>query len=1135
MKQRSDLGRPLKNILSQRRFQFLVILFPLFLSLPAAYAQIYTSNIVGTATDPSGAVMPGVKMSLLNVQTGVVKKTQTNSAGNYVFQYLHPGSYTLTAEATGFKKFVRENITLQMYSKLSINVTLHPGAVTQSVTVRGATPLLQTQTGEQSITMGNEQITDLPLIRSDTTSYDILDQVKLLSPGVVMDTSETWTVSEGGIYRRDQDYIDGALTTQAVYEGNAINPSPDAIQEIKVMTNSFSAVYGTTGGSITIATTKSGTNQFHGDVYEYVQNDRFNAGDPFEHTVPKEVYNQPGFTVGGPILKNKLFFFFDAQWTRDNTEQAYPNLTVPDPSWRSGDFQNVEGAQVGTDDLGRPIYQNEIFNYATQRSVTAGQVDPVTGLVATATGTVRDPFPNNTIPTADLNPAALKLQALFPNPTTNSIYQNYSVVPVAFFHEHLWDLKVNYVASDRDQIMGRWSSIYDDGYLGAPTVNPFPGLGGGGLAPAVETGQNPVLDWVHTFGPSTTNDLHASYFHVYCYRVPVGYGSVGLATYGIEGLPNASALLGVPNIGFTGSSGVNFLGSRYDTLELQGQADISVDDLVSLVRGKHTIQFGGEVQRMQINNLQPNPSNTRWYFSNDFTNQYSGTGVGSTGFDYASFLTGLPDNLSYKYFPNFADVRASVFALFAQDDFRVKQNLTLNIGLRWDAPLNWYPVNNTVGAIYTWNGTTTTFETLGQNGFRNTKWNNNWWNWGPRFGLAWSPSRLHNTVIRGGYGVFSMGNQQGGAQGGQFALSPLWYTVYDNGVYNAASINNSLKPLTTLSSIPYAPPVIALNPNPGIVPDNNPMPTAQQWNIGVQHEIPGQIMFNVAYAGSHDYYLPQNGYSINTIPLNLLATCKGQNIAGCAPYPNYSLGALGLGVSLGENSYNSLQITATKHFSQGLSFLMGYTWEKNLNVGENGFRDPVADRYLDRAWDSNSVPQAFTLSFVYALPFGPGRHWLTHGPAVPFLGGWQLSDVTDLQSGYPLYASTGFNSCACGAANQPNRIGNPLPSGFVQNTSHWFNSAAFTEPALYTMGNAGYSGQFFGPAMSSFDISIGKHFYFPKLGESKNLEFRADFFNAFNTPWFSSPTTNIQSGTVGEIGSANSTPRYIQLGMKFSF
>ena len=250
---------------SQRSLTLLVALLATFF-VPPAYAQLYTSDIVGTVTDATGAVMPGAQVELINVRTGVKQHTQTNQAGDYVFQYLETGTYTLTAEAHGFKRLVQENILVQPLSKVSVNVVLEPGAVTEAVTVKAAPPLLQTQTGEQSTTVDNAQVEDLPLDRSELNLSGnpggILDSIKLLSPGVAMDSSNTWTVSEGGVTRRDQDYIDGAMVTQTVYEGNAVDPVPDAVQEIKVMTNSFSAVYGQTGGSITLENTKSGTNQF---------------------------------------------------------------------------------------------------------------------------------------------------------------------------------------------------------------------------------------------------------------------------------------------------------------------------------------------------------------------------------------------------------------------------------------------------------------------------------------------------------------------------------------------------------------------------------------------------------------------------------------------------------------------------------------------------------------------------------------------------------------------------------------------------------------------------------------------------------------------------------------------------------
>jgi Carboxypeptidase regulatory-like domain len=1126
------------SCLLQGRFLSLLLFAMLLIALvPAAYGQIFTSSIVGTATDTSGAVIPGANVTLLNVNTGVKNQTKTNSVGDYIFQYLHPGTYTLTADAAGFKKFIRENITIEMYTKVSINVTLQPGRVTQQVTVTASTPLLHTQTGDQSATLANKPVNELPLSRTGT-----LDAVKLLTPGIYESG-----VSEGGIVRKDQEYVDGALASQAVWGGNAINPTPDAIQEVKVLSNSFSAVYGNTGGSIEIATTRSGTNKIHGVVYEYLENGALNAGNFITHKVPKLTYNEPGFSVGGPILKNKLFFFGDWDLLRSQGKSTFTGYTVPDPTWRNGDFTNVLGAQVGTDALGRPIYNNEIFNYATQRAVTAGVVDPVTGLVATQTGYVRDPFtPMNMIPQADLNASALLLQKLYPNPTTpGAILQNYNTAQPSSTHAHQYDIKIDYYLRPQDKIMGRWSAYWRNSFGGQP----FPGLGGGAYTPIIETGQDPVLDWVHTFGPATTNEVHAAYYHVRDTRLPVGYGQVGLSTFGITGLPNANQPLGVPCVGgcttsgtpaMGGSSGVATIGSAPDDMLLQGQADIFLDEVLSHIVGKHTLQFGGEVQRMQINNLQPNPGNTSWAFTNDFTNQYTGTGVGSTGFDYASFLLGLPQQLHYRVYPNFADTRASIYAAFAQDAFRVKSNLTLDLGVRWDAPLYWTGVNHTLGSIYTWNGTTANYQKLGVNGFRNTYWNNHWVNFGPRIGIAWSPSWLHNTVFRAGYGLFTMGVQQQG-QFGTYPIDPGWYTIFDNGEFNDSLTAALTEPKgLTLSSIPFTPFVATANPNPGITPNNNPMALAQQWNAGFQHAV-GGVVFNVAYAASHDTHLQQNGYSINVIQQDLWSTCQGNKFSAsgtqCVAYPQYNIGALGLNTWIGENSYNSLQITATKHFSQGLSFLAGYTWAKNLNVGENGYRFPLTNRYADRAWDVNTVPQRFTLAYVYALPFGKGTTWLTRGPLVPILGNWQVSGVTTLQSGYPLSVS-GSNTCpGCGnSATQPNLVGNPVPSGFTQNTAHWFDPNAFKEPAsLWTVGNAGYSGLFFGPGETNFDISLSKRFYFPKLGESKNLQFRADFFNAFNHPYLSNPNTNLQSSAVGTISSARNSPRLMEFALKFYF
>ncbi len=1136
------------------RLLTLILVPTLFLS--PAFGQLYTSNVVGTVTDSTGAIVPGAEVTLLNNATGIKNVTKTNQAGDYDFQYLQPGTFTLTASANGFKTFVQENIVVQTMTKVSVNVTLQPGAVSQQVTVKATPPLLETQTGEQSATLDQEAVMDLPIERDQLNMAGvgaILDSVKLLSPGVNMDSSNTWTVSEGGIYRRDQDYIDGAMVTQTVYEGNAVDPVPDAIQEVKVMTNAFSAVYGQTGGSITLETTKSGTNQYHGDLYEYLENTKLNAGDPYVHTVTPEVYNQPGFSVGGPIKKNKLFFFVDAEWERDQGNYQWDGVTVPDTTWTAGNFANILGTTpVGTDILGRSIYANEIFNYATQRTLTAGETDPVTGLVAASAGTVRDPFsaapasatnqnpaPTNIIPFGATtvcapNPTctsapALTLQKLYPAPTTNAVYNNYDFAAVSYYHSHQWDLKIDYYWRPQDKIMGRWSSMYTIGDTGSNT-SPFPGLGGGGYAPSIEDGQSPVIDWVHTFGANTTNDVHASYFHVWCYRVPVGYGNVSLNTYGITGPPDDNTLNGVPTIYFSGTSGTNWLGSHWDTLELQGQADIYIDDLVSMIRGKHTLQVGGEYQRMQINNLQPNPLE-KFTFDNDFTDQYSGTGTGSTGFDYASFLVGLPSNFNFTIFPTVADVRNSVYALFANDDYRLKPNLTINLGLRWDVPGNWYGVNGTIGAVYLFNGTTTSLQQLGANGFRNTLWNDNYDNIGPRIGVAWSPHFLKDTVFRGGYGMFSMGVQEGGAQGG-WSLSPYWKTS-DLGKYSDG-ISASLTPETTLAVIPYTAGTATLNANPNVYPNSNKSSTAQQWNLSVQRALPWKIVANLAYAGSHSVHLPFGDFSYNDILPQNLQTCQEQHIAGCVPYPAFNIGALTTVNWLGSNIYHSLQFTATKRFSNGLSFLTAYTWEKNIDDGNYGYREPITDRMLDRAPDSNTVPQKWTMAYDYYLPFGPGRAWMTKGPLVPFLGGWQWGGLVTLQRGFPLNATTS-SACNCGGgASMPNQNGPAVPSGFVQNANHWFDAANFSPEANYSIGTEDY-GTFLGPGLSSVNMNLSKRFYWPRWGETRSLQFRADFINGFNTPWLSNPNTTIQSGAVGTITSVNSTPRVIQLALKLFF
>jgi hypothetical protein len=1063
------------------------------------FGQGNTSSIVGTVTDPSGAVVPSAKVVVTNVATGVPSTVTTDNLGNYTASLLPPGVYRVEAEAPGFKKFLRQDVTLEMTRLLRVDIALETGAVTETVTVQARTSLLETETGTLSATIENSQIIRLPSMGRNPQDF------RLMVPGVALNRDGN-TVVQGGLVRKDPYYIDGAHSSNHVWSGNPVNPNPDVIQEFKVLTNSFSAEYGETSGAVMASTTKSGTNDVHGTLFEFLQNDKLNAGNYFTHTRPVVRRNQFGGTVGGPIRKNRTFYFGDLQATRIRTARAFTNLSVPTPAFKRGEFASVLGPQVGTDAMGRPGFRNQIYDPASGRTV--------------GTTLVRDPFPDNRIPAARFSPAALKIQELWPDPQIPANFANYSQFGSETNDTWEYDVKVDHHFSEADKIMVRYSGRKSNQVPAQPYTDPragggVPGVLGQGLYVKNHSRQV-VLNHVHIFSPRSTNDLHLGWFQTFPKRPIPGFGLVGTEDLGIRGLPNGSEKLGTPDFQW-----VNFarLGATSDTLFFELQDSASLVNVASWIRDRHSLRFGGEARKLRTDNLQPNPGNSLWRFQPIFTDQ---RGLGGTGFDYASFLLGLPAQMGYRIFDGYFKSRTWVYALFIQDDIRVSRRLTLNLGLRWDAPLWYHEAQNRSGVFSLDKGEYIRF---GTSGFRNTPWKNDWNNFGPRIGFAYN--LLDRTVVRGGYGVFSVGTMSSGAFG--FLASDPIFADADVGRYNTL---DQVTWRTTLDRIPYTPAdKTGRNASSvGVYPDDNPMSMFQQWNLNVQQEVK-TVTVEVGYAGSRGSHLQYGAYNLNAIPLNLAAEARGRRIAPFVRFPQFPGGVTSQSW-IGSSTYHSLQIKGERRFSSGLGFLAAYTFQKLINTGEQGYRDPLGNRDLDRGISPDSAPYRFTLGYTYQLPFGRGQRWLKEGPAALILGGWEVNGITTFQAGFPLTPGLSFDSCVCANnANRPNVSRNPNLADSQRTLGRWFDVDAFSAPPLYTIGTAG-RGLIWGPGLRNFDLEIGKRFYLPKMPEGSNLEFRAEFYNIANTPYFNNPNVTVGAGTVGLITSVSNQPRQAQLALK---
>jgi hypothetical protein len=1075
------------------------------LSLTACvFGQGNTSAIVGTVTDSSGAVVPKVGVSATNVETGVRSTGETDNLGNYTINLLPPGRYNIEAQVQGFKKFVRQDVTLEMTRQLRIDIGLETGAITETVSVTAQTPLLETETGALSTTIENRQVTSLPTLGRNPQDF------RLLVPGVAMNRDGN-AVIQGGLVRKDPYYIDGAHSSNHVWSGNPVNPNPDVIQEFKVLTNSFSAEYGETSGAVMASTTKSGTNDFHGTLFEFFRNDKLNAGNYFTHTRPLIRRNQYGGTVGGPVIRNKTFFFFDIQYTKQRGTAAFNNLSVPTADFKRGDFSSILGEQVGVDTLGRAAFRNQIFDPNTARTVTNAAGQQVV---------VRDPFPGNRIPASRLSPAALKIQQLWPDPQVNAPFANYTAFGGVQDNNYEYDIKMDHHFAASDTLMARYSGRNTDSVPAQPFPDPragggVPGVLGQGLYTRNHSRQV-VVNHVHIFSPRSTNSLHLGWFQTYPRRPIPGFGEVSTDSLGIFGLPNGNDPLGTPDFQFT-----NFarLGATSDTLFFELQNSASIVNVASLVLNRHNLRFGGEARKIRTDNLQPNPGATLWRFQPLFTNQDR---IGNTGFDYASFLLGLPAQMQYRIFPGFFKSRTSVYALFVQDDIRVNRKLTVNLGLRWDAPLWYHEAEDRSGVFDLDLGE---YRRFGQNGFRRTPWNNDWNNFGPRIGFAYTP--VDKTVIRGGYGLFSVGTMSSGAFG--FLQSDPIFADADVGRYS--TIDN-INPRTTLDLVPYTPAdKTGRNASSvSIYPDNNPMSYLQQWNLNIQREIK-TVMVEVGYTGSKGTRLHYGAYNLNAIPLDLAPIAQGQRIAPFVRYPQYPAGVTSQSW-IGTSNYNSLQAKAERRFAAGFGFLAAFTWQKLINLGEQGYRDPLGNRALDRGISPDSAPFRFTIGYNYQLPFGKGHRWLQSGIGSAVLGGWELNGITTLQSGFPLTPGINVDTCVCGNnASRPHALRNPNIPESERTLERWFDTTAFAIPEQYTIGNAG-RGLIWGPGSRNFDLEIGKRFIIPKAREGTVLEFRGELYNITNTPYFNNPNVQVGAGTFGRITSVSNSGRQAQLALK---
>ncbi|MGH9377606.1 MAG: carboxypeptidase regulatory-like domain-containing protein [Terriglobia bacterium] len=1206
----------------QRKFYgilgFLVLILS-FLSVPGLRAQVDTGAVVGTVKDQAGAVIPSAKVTLTNEATNYTISTETESDGGYVFTPVKVGAYTVTAEIAGFRKELHFHVAVNIQQQVLVNFTLQTGMVTQTVNVNAAPPSLQTQNASIQQVVSARAANDLPLSARNST---FLAQ---LSAGVTFMQSDSRGVkASGGFAANGQrpvsnDYLlDGIdnnsdiadVINEAYY---VVLPPPDALEEFTVQTNNYSAEFGGhSAGAVINAALKTGTNHFHGDAWEFLRNSGVDANNFFLNAANEPIaeyrQNQFGFTLGGPVTlphvyngKDKTFFFVDYQGTRIRQGLTYVR-TVPTAAERNSgytNFQDLIAGQTGTrtDSLGRVFPSGAILDPATTRPVTKGQVDPVTGLVAAATGYVRDPFyagsltgvtnftsaaataQLNALPTGRLGANAIKLLQLYPLPNGPGVLDNLTDAPVESNNQDSFDARVDHNFSDHDTMFGSYS--YSTASLFYP--GPFAGIADGSPnrpGSGTTLAQHAALSETHIFSPTTINEFRIGYSRLHDIRLQFDGNNLSdiPGQFGIQGVPQVPENGGLPlfSLGSLSSLGAPaFLPSDKWSNTLQ------VSENVTKITGSHSIRTGFEFQDVRFPMISPPDTRGTITFNGEYTSVVNSTD-GSTAAaqllltPVASTAPGGINNVggantvAATNFRPFADYRRTYYGGYIQDSWRATQKLTLNLGLRYDwfaqpseyfgSQANFVPGLGFAGGKFLIaqsraGEVPSAFVTLlAANGIAFTPTTGTVWqqapygDWGPRLGFAYHAAK--NWVIRGGYAMFYGGQED-------FGLSQYGANSFPFLVQSSFTAPNAVEPITPNNSIgllengllnvPLASSAARLS---GISLIGSQLswkdPSTQSYNFALQRQISPSTAASITYAGSQTRHLVQNE-SANEVT-ELLP--PNANKLQYAPYPSFAYGGV-YNLPDANGNFNALEANIERRFTSGFSLLGNYTYSKcrtdsrdNLDNNIGGYRAQylagfgIEQDYALCDFDTRNIVH---LSGTYALPFGQGKYFLNRpGFLNEVIGGWTTNWILDLQDGQPFTVGCTATSTAglgCNALLVP---GQSVIAG-PHNVSHWINAVAFTNPSAATsIGQTNFAPlggaptQAVGPGVHDLDFSLFKSF---RVSESKSLEFRAEVFNLTNTPDFSNPSSLnfLNPAQFGKITGTQTNARLIQFALKFYF
>ena len=1180
----------MNRIQSTSPWQFVVnklaVVMSILIIVTTVYAQRGRGTILGAVTDAGGAVVPGAVVTVTSTATNVASTTTTNTDGNFTVPNLEVGGYTLTVAKDGFKKALRSGITLEVDQRAQIDVGLETGAVSEVIEVSSQTSLVDTTTATFGKVIENRRVQELPVNGRNALSLVLLAPAVQSGVGPTASgfadrgTQVSMIRINGSPFATNNLVVDGLSSVNAYLPDVNINPNVDSVQEFKVQTNTMSAEYGFTLGGVVNLVTKSGTNQYHGTLYEFLRNNWLDANSWSNNRAqrPRQPlrYNQYGGSIGGPLQlskrifgplgvydgRDRTFFFYNYEGYQFVTN-ASGFYTMPTEAFRNGDFSKLADA------TGKPIL---LYDPTTTRANPTGN------------GFLRDPFPGNIIPANRIDPVAKNILRFYPLPNRaadngftnlNNYFGAVSNQRTLNNHTARFDHRL----TDRNTFSARYtfyrqftdngtSNLYPDPVIRQRT-DPF-------------RGHNVVLTDLHNF---TSNLIHEVRIGVARQLFDFRVASAG------GGWPQQLGLPAIvpPDVFPAINNGLP--GFNTGTVGKRGGAVWQLFDSLTWLRGNHTLKFGTEMRLTQANNLQKSSPSGSFTFPTTLTDNaapIAGNRI-NTGNQFASFLLGAVGSASVTSHLGESQVGKS-YGFYVNDEWKIRPRLSLSLGLRYDYQQQPYerrcgtssfnvnatnPSNGLKGLTqYACVDYGRAFSADDKNDFA------------PRLGFSWDIFGNQKTVVRAGYGVFMS------------ALFTYYTANYDgtNGfaststAYNPVGGNTLLTAFLLKDGFPVAPTLpqgaklgpnlFATSNNQGFKEPTALTPMSQQWNFSLQQQLPGGFLVEAAYSANRGTHLVSGSYDLNqadpakirefglagkltnNVPNPFAGKVPGQfggatltQSQALRPYPY--LGSITVqGPHAGNSIYHSLLLSAEKRFSQSFSVLASYTFAKlisdsiynGLNFiaseggNEFGYQNGLYNRRAERAEDPSNVPHRLVLSGLFEVPVGRGRRFnISNGVLDAIAGGWQFNTITTLVAGTPMIIRGANN----GLANRPDWVGSiELPSGFVdanpQRGVQWFNTAAFVNPALYTFGNTPRAiSQFRNPGAIIVDLSIFKTF---TITEKVKLQLRGEAFNAPNHVNLGTPNGSFGAGpngtnnndAFGRITTARD-PRLMQLGLKLIF